>query len=125
MFFPPLLPPLEDDSSQDNHDHIEHVQGDEAHGIVDGHVVVPQQRERPEHGEDVEDDVTQERPLGQGERLGDGDRTHHHRGNKYTGSWQWIGWAQNRNIQIKTWGEIEFCGYRTNELILYLLYIGT
>lgn len=83
---PPFLPPLEDDPPHNDDNHVEHVEGDEADGVVDGHVVGPQQGEGPEHGKDVEDDVPEKWPLGQGEGLCDGDHTHHYGGHKHAGS---------------------------------------
>ncbi len=87
MLLPPFLPPLEDDAAYDDHNNVKDIERDKANGIVDGHVVGPQQREGPEHGKDVEYDVSEEWPLGQGERLGDGDRTHYHCRDKYARSY--------------------------------------
>ena len=80
---PPLLPALKDDPSHNDDYDIKHVKRDESHGVIDSHVVRPQQVEGPEDGKNVEDDVSEEWSLGESERLGDCDCTHHNGGNKY------------------------------------------
>ena len=81
-----LLPLLKDYPTDNHHCHVEGIEGDEAHGMVDVDVASPQKVERPIGSKHVKDDVTKKWPLGEGERFGNGHRANDYRGHKDTSS---------------------------------------